>query len=226
MALLEPWNGDLRKIRDNLEESPQQAARALGALDVRRERQEDTLSKHLRDATNPLDFSPVWKEKPIRVISAFCFDEFSKTGTGGGVDGFASVYLTLRERDGDVLSRNKRPSTSSGGIRETSSGPRSLSAISVSQVPAEFLAIPELRSLPGPPLRVRIQGEELRSAKIWSSRPASSLRRPSSAARPSSTSSLRWARPQAVRPAASSAGSPRAAEPVEGGLREHHMVKG
>lgn len=54
-----------------------------------------TLSKHLWNATNPLDFFKSWKEKPIWIISAFGFDKFVQTGTGDDVDEFAMVFLTL-----------------------------------------------------------------------------------------------------------------------------------
>ncbi|KAI1773989.1 hypothetical protein F4818DRAFT_88382 [Hypoxylon cercidicola] len=54
-----------------------------------------TLSKHLWDATDPIDFFRAWKEKPIWIISSFCLDEFLRTGTRDDVDDFALVFLTM-----------------------------------------------------------------------------------------------------------------------------------
>ncbi|KAI2618468.1 hypothetical protein GGR54DRAFT_157108 [Hypoxylon sp. NC1633] len=54
-----------------------------------------TLSKHLWDAADPLEFSRAWKEKPMWIISGFSLEEFLKAGTGDDVDDFALVFLTL-----------------------------------------------------------------------------------------------------------------------------------
>ncbi|KAL7628597.1 hypothetical protein AAE478_000112 [Parahypoxylon ruwenzoriense] len=54
-----------------------------------------TLSKHLWDAMNPLDFFQAWKEKPFWIITAFDFNDFLRTGTGNDVDDFALLFLTL-----------------------------------------------------------------------------------------------------------------------------------
>ncbi|KAI1213989.1 uncharacterized protein F4807DRAFT_207976 [Annulohypoxylon truncatum] len=54
-----------------------------------------TLSRHLWTATNSFDFYRAWNEKPMWIISAFCFDEFLRTGKGDDIDDFALAFLTL-----------------------------------------------------------------------------------------------------------------------------------
>ncbi|KAI1376355.1 hypothetical protein F4677DRAFT_459869 [Hypoxylon crocopeplum] len=135
VPLLEAWNNELKKVRDNLEEfaelnvaeirnkPPESWERWFFAESVRRTYiiasalktfwevlkgrrvssdignwrhvHRWSLSRHLWDAMSPLDFLRAWREKPMWIISAFCFDEFLRNGTGDDVDDFALVFLTL-----------------------------------------------------------------------------------------------------------------------------------
>ncbi|KAI1767591.1 hypothetical protein GGR53DRAFT_463277 [Hypoxylon sp. FL1150] len=54
-----------------------------------------TLSRHLWDAADPVEFSKAWKEKPIWIISSFYLEEFLRTGSKDDADEFALVLLTL-----------------------------------------------------------------------------------------------------------------------------------
>ncbi|KAI1461896.1 hypothetical protein F4805DRAFT_186598 [Annulohypoxylon moriforme] len=135
LPILEAWNGDLVKIRDNLDDvvelditelrkrQPESWERWLFMESVRRtyiiglclktfwnllkDRDEEseidsweyvhrsTLSRHLWAAENSFDFWRAWNEKPMWIISAFCFDEFLQTGKGDDIDDFALAFLIM-----------------------------------------------------------------------------------------------------------------------------------
>ncbi|KAI3323574.1 hypothetical protein HD806DRAFT_522716 [Xylariaceae sp. AK1471] len=102
-ALLESWNKDLCKVRDNLDDLVDKDNKA-----VRKHLPESwekkyfetqhrvlTYSSHLWNAQNSFDFFLAWKEKPLYIMSAFNFDEFLKRGTGDDLDDFAYYFLAL-----------------------------------------------------------------------------------------------------------------------------------
>ncbi|KAI0175574.1 hypothetical protein GGR52DRAFT_318804 [Hypoxylon sp. FL1284] len=54
-----------------------------------------TLSKHLWDAPDPVDFFTAWSEKPIWIISSFDLEDLLRSGTRDDADEFALVFLTM-----------------------------------------------------------------------------------------------------------------------------------
>ncbi|RYC60631.1 hypothetical protein CHU98_g5584 [Xylaria longipes] len=105
MALLDSWNNDLCKVRDNLDDLAEKGKAAsehppeswevwtmgpsLGYYKM------ITRSSHLWNAQNSFDFFRAWKEQPLYIISTFNFDDFLKSGTGDDLDEFAFYFLTI-----------------------------------------------------------------------------------------------------------------------------------
>ncbi|RWA08842.1 hypothetical protein EKO27_g6246 [Xylaria grammica] len=103
MALLESWNKDLCKVRDNLDDL---ASKGDSAREYPPESWELILAigdviiagrslGHLWDAQNSFDFFRAWKEQPFFVISTFDFEPFLGTGTGDDLDDFSFYFLAL-----------------------------------------------------------------------------------------------------------------------------------
>ncbi|KAF2968246.1 hypothetical protein GQX73_g5348 [Xylaria multiplex] len=103
MALLESWNKDLCKVRDNLDDlsNKENSVRdhppesweliwMIGVLPIA-----GRSLGHLWDAQNSFDFFRAWKERPLFIMSTFDFEDFLKTGTGDDLDEFAFYFLAL-----------------------------------------------------------------------------------------------------------------------------------